>query len=289
MNRALSLFLIIIAFISCTNKPQEEQAEKEASNSSQKIITAGGTLTEIVYALGHGGDIIATDRTSTYPNSMQELPSIGYRNQIQAEGILSLSPDQVIIEEGYLNNDVVSQLKNSGKSIHEKHKPQNPEEAVQLITDLGLLLNEQDKAQSLIVQLQQDLAKLSAMKEGDGRRPSVAFIMSHGPEMVFLAGRESFAEGMITLAGGQMVAVDFTGLKPLSPEALPALNPDYILLFESGFQAAGGKEGLKSIQGITETTAWRSNQLIAMDGHYLSGFGPRLGQAAIELFQKIHP
>lgn len=289
MRRIFVLVFALAAMASCSQKTSNTHEEKAVEGASEKIITAGGTLTEIVYALGHGDAIVATDRTSTYPASMQALPSIGYRNQIQAEGILSLGPDWMIIEEGYLNDDVVTQLQNSGKEVHIFPKPQSTEEAIAVIERLGELLSEEEKSAQLVKQLKADLEELSALKAADERRPTVAFIMSRGPEMVFLAGKNTFADAIIDLSGAIPVAVDFEGMKPLTPEALPALNPDYILLFESGFQSLGGKEGLRAIQGITETEAWKKDQLIAMDGHYISAFGPRLGQAAIELFEKTHP
>ncbi|GGF31107.1 heme/hemin ABC transporter substrate-binding protein [Echinicola rosea] len=289
MKKNIILLFAIILVVSCGTKHNQEQEEKSQAETTPAIITAGGTITEIVHALGHGDAIVATDRTSTYPAKMQELPSIGYRNQIQAEGILSLKPDWILVEENYLNNDVLTQLKNSGKKVFVLEKPQSEETAVALITKIGEIFEEKEKADVLIEQLNKDLEALSVFKEQNKEQPKVAFIMSRGPEMVFLAGKDTFAEAMIALSGAQPVAVEFEGLKPLTPEALPALNPDYILLFESGFQASGGKEGLRSIQGITATTAWKKDQLIAMDGHYLSSFGPRMGQAAIDLFQKTHP
>ncbi|QDH80225.1 ABC transporter substrate-binding protein [Echinicola soli] len=289
MRKNIVLFFVMVLAVSCGTKRSQEQEETATAEATPKIITAGGTITEIVYALGHGDAIVATDLTSTYPAKMQELPSIGYRNQIQAEGILSLNPDWILVEENYLNNDVVAQLENSGKKVFVLDKPQSEEAAELLITEIGEIFEEKEKADELIRQLNKDLEALRMLKERNDEHPRVAFIMSRGPEMVFLAGKNTFAEAMITLSGAQPVAVDFEGLKPLTPEALPALNPDYILLFESGFRAAGGKEGLRAIQGITATTAWKKDQLIAMDGHYLSSFGPRMGQAAIDLFEETHP
>ncbi|AWW32671.1 ABC transporter substrate-binding protein [Echinicola strongylocentroti] len=289
MKRNITLFFVMALAVSCSSKHDQKQESTATEEAIPKIITAGGTITEIVYALGHGDAIVATDRTSTYPAHMQELPSIGYRNQIQAEGILSLNPDWILVEENYLNNDVVTQLENSGKKVFVLKNPQSAQTATALITEIGKIFEEKEKADELIRQLNKDLEALRTLKEQNKEQPKVAFIMSRGPEMVFLAGKDTFAEAMISMSGAEPVAVDFEGLKPLTPEALPALNPDYILLFESGFQAAGGKEGLRTIQGITATTAWKKDQLIAMDGHYLSGFGPRLGQAAIDLFEKTHP
>ncbi|AGA79348.1 heme/hemin ABC transporter substrate-binding protein [Echinicola vietnamensis] len=289
MRKNIAYVFVLLLTVACSSKGNREHVTATPEQDDPKIITAGGTITEIVHALGHGDAIVATDRTSTYPSQMQTLPSIGYRNQIQAEGILSLNPDWILVEEHYLNQDVVTQLQNSGKQVTVLPKPQSEEAAAALIKEIGGMLEEKERAEGLIEQLTQDLETLRGLKAENDTQPKVAFIMSRGPEMVFLAGKNTFASAMIALSGGQPVEVDFEGMKPLTPEALPALNPDYILMFESGFQASGGKEGLRAIQGITETNAWKKDQFVVMDGHYVSSFGPRLGQAAIELFEKTHP
>ena len=67
--------------------------------SQERIITAGSALTETVCALGDCDKIIASDRTSLYPAHIQQLPSIGYRTGINAEGIISMKPTLVIAEK----------------------------------------------------------------------------------------------------------------------------------------------------------------------------------------------
>ena len=74
---------------------------------------------------------------------------------------------------------------------------------------------------------------------------------------------------------------------PLTPEALVAMNPDFLLFFESGIQSIGGMDGVKNIRGIENTSAFSKNQIISMDGQYLSGFGPRVGKAALELAKAV--
>ena len=81
MKRILLSDFLLLNLISCATG-EKKSIELSEGGRPQKIITAGGTITEIVYSLGFGDQIIATDRTSTYPKEMQALPSIGYRNQI---------------------------------------------------------------------------------------------------------------------------------------------------------------------------------------------------------------
>src|SRR5690606_9094188 len=116
--RLYTSFLFLI-FLSC----QSNQVKEEKEADSKTFITAGGTITEIVYELGFGDRIIATDITSTYPESMQDLPSIGYRNQIKAEGILALGADAVLVERGYLDQDVIQQLESTQIKVHQFEKP----------------------------------------------------------------------------------------------------------------------------------------------------------------------
>lgn len=78
---------------------------------AQRIITAGSAITETVCALGDCEKIIASDKTSLYPEQIQKLPSIGYRSGISAESILSLRPSLVIAEKEYVEDAVLEQLK----------------------------------------------------------------------------------------------------------------------------------------------------------------------------------
>ena len=241
----------------------------------------------MVYELGLGDQIIATDRTSTYPASMQALPSIGYRNQIKAEGILALGPDVVLIEEGYLTPDVVSQLQATSVKVEIFKKPMQVEETKELVTQLAGFFGLEEKGKEVNQTLDQDLASLQAYLSKHEDKPSAAFVMARGPETLFIAGEKTFAQSMFALAGIRAVATGFDEFVPLTPESLLSINPDYLVFFDSGLESLGGKSGLGHVQGIKGTQAYQLEQVVSMDGHYLSGFGPRVGKAALELAQAV--
>ncbi len=279
------LFLLPLLLIACQQPKENTETVQEPS---RQLITAGGTITEIVHELGFGEEIIATDITSTYPATMQELPSIGYRNQIKAEGILSLGANVVLAEADYLNPEVIEQLRSAQVEVRLFDKPMKVAETYQLIDDLSQYLEVPDKGKQLKEELQQDIRALESYRSAHPKKAKIAFVMARGPETVFLAGEETFAEELFELAGLENTAEGFKDFIPLSPEALISMNPDYLLLFESGLATLGGKDGVSSIKGITETTAYREGNIISMDGHYISGFGPRVGEAALELAKAIN-
>lgn len=281
MIRILLLVFVIIGTSAC-QRPSENQVPTEF-----KIITAGGTISEIVFELGFGDNIIATDITSTYPSSLQSLPSIGYRNQIKAEGVLALGPDIFLAEEGYLSPDVVSQLKATGMEIRFFAKPKAIEDTYIIIDQIAEYLDVREKGKALSKKVADDLRYLNAFLLENNDRPSMAFVMARGQEMVFVAGEETFAESLMKLSGIEPKGIGFKDFIPLTPEALASMNPDYLLFFESGLQSIGGTDGVKNIRGIENTTAFKKNQILAFDGQYLSGFGPRVGMAALELAKAV--
>lgn len=66
------------------------------AGEEMRIVSVGGDLTEIVFALGHFDDVVARDSTSLYPESVQDLPDVGYVRSLGAESILSMSPSLII-------------------------------------------------------------------------------------------------------------------------------------------------------------------------------------------------
>lgn len=243
MKKSLLLPLLVIALL-LSNHVQAFQS------NDTSMITAGGTITEIVYELGFGSAIIATVITSTYPASMQQLPSIGYRNQIKAEGILALGPDLLLIETGYLNPDVVAQLKSAGLEIHQFDKPTDVSGTYRIIRELANFLKVPEKGKALTKQLDKDIEALDAYTAGLSKKPKMAFVMARGLENVFVAGEDTFAESLLKMAAIESVGKGFNDFIPLTPEALVSMNPEYLLFFESSLRSLGGKEAVKNIRGV---------------------------------------
>jgi iron complex transport system substrate-binding protein len=277
MLRNFTLFFLLIS--GACKAPETT----DSAAASRKIITAGGTITEVVDALGYGDQIIATDLTSTFPASMQALPSIGYRNQIKAEGILALGPDLVLIEENYLSPDVVDQLKAAKVNIQVFRKPATVDETKTLVNEVASYFEVPEKAKEINSAIDADLIELDAYLNSHESKPKAIFLMARGPETVFVAGDKTFATEIFKLAKLEGTATGFDEFVPLTPESLVKMNPEYLVFFESGIQSLGGKEGLKKIQGIDQTTAYKEGKIVALDGQYLSGFGPRVGKAALDL------
>ena len=253
-----------------------------------RIITAGSVLTEIVCELGHCKEIVASDQTSTYPPEIKSLPSIGYRTGIGPEGILSQDPTLILVQKGYVRETLADQLANTGVAFYQFEKPVSLEDTKKLIVEIGTLLGEEAKANALIARMDKELSEVKDLLKKTAARPKVVFIYARGAGTQMIAGKETFTENLIRLAGGEP-AVDITGYKPLNTEALIVANPDYLLFGDDGLESVGGMAGASRIPGVDQTNAGRKQQIIALDMVMMSNFGPRLPRAVKALALMIHP
>src|SRR5688572_4776698 len=210
--------------------------------AQQRIITAGSAITETVCALGDCDKIIASDRTSLYPSQIQQLPSIGYRSAISAEGIISLKPILIILEKDYVEENVLTQLSASGIVLVVVDRQLNFNSTKQYITQIATALGRQEEGKKLIARNESELAEAKSMLQKATTNPKVLAVYNRGTATMSIAGKETFSE-ILQYAGAQNAFDNVDGYKPLNSEALIAASPDYILMTSTGFESIGGMEG----------------------------------------------
>ena len=259
-----------------------------ATRGQERIITAGSALTETVCALGDCDKIIASDRTSLYPAHIQQLPSIGYRGGINAEGIISLKPTLIIAEKDYVEDAVLEQLGASGiKLLIIDRKPEIGE-TKKFITQIAAALKREAEGKKLIAKIDSDLAEAHALLKKTTSHPKVICIYNRGTATVSMAGKNTFGN-ILAYVGATSAVADIDGYKPLNTESLIAANPDYLLLVSMGLESIGGVDGMLKVPGVTQTTAGMKRQIVAVESLKLTNFGPRVGEAIKEIVVLLHP
>lgn len=270
----------------CQNS-STQQADT-SSTGYERIVSLSGAITETLYTLGHGDKVVGVDRTSTYPAEARALPHLGHISQLNVEGILGLSPDVIIAEASEKESAALKQLEQSGIEIVFIDKPNTMDAPLQMATAIAEKLGDPEEKLSVLTEkINAEQAQLAALVANGSQRPRVLFIYARGKGNLSVAGTNTSAETIITAAGGQNAITEFEGFKTLSTEGLIQAQPDVILMFESGLRSLNGAEELLAIPGMSQTPAGQNRRIIAMDGHYLLGFGPRANAAALELAQKL--
>lgn len=281
MKKLFSLAIAFALLVSCSgNGQQKAEVKKEA----MKIVSLNGTITEIIFDLGEGKQIVAVDVTSTYPEQeTSKLTNLGHMSQVSAEGILGSAPTHVIGFRDEVKPELIDQLKNAKVEVVLLDRDYSVPGAKKVIGEVAQWLGKAEAGKKLQQQIDTDMQGMAKLPKA----PAVLFVYARGPGTMMVAGDGTQMEKMISLAGGKNAVNGFTEFKPLTPESVIAANPDLLLLFESGTQSLNGEAGLLEIPGIKMTTAGKNKQFYSMDGLYLSGFGPRVGKALAELNKKL--
>ncbi|MEX1119850.1 MAG: hemin ABC transporter substrate-binding protein [Terrimicrobiaceae bacterium] len=260
-----------------------------ASHASERIVSTAGAVTETLFALGAEKEIVAVDVSSVFPEAANALPRIGYARQLSAEGILSMNPTVVFATEDAGPPEVIKQLTSAGVKVVPLSNRHTPEAAAERIIAIGDAINHRPAAKSLVENLKTDLELAQAQVQKSDARPKVLFIYARAGGVMNVSGTGTSADAMITLAGGVNAVQGFENYKPLTAEGAVAAAPDFILVTSRGLESSGGIDGLLKHPGLALTPAGKEKKVIVMDDLFLLGFGPRLGQAARELCEQLHP
>lgn len=252
-----------------------------------RIVSVGGALTEIVYALDGQASLVGVDTTSLWPEAAKALPQVGYQRALSAEGILSLAPSLVLASAHAGPPPVLEQLRGAGVEVKTVAEDYSEQGIVNKIATVAAVLGKPAEGERLAGQVHADFERLSALRARRAQAPKVLFFMavSHGAPLV--SGRDTAADAVIALAGARNAAQDFSGNKPIGGEAVIAAAPDAILLTELTLNAVGGLDAFYRLPGIAHTPAGRNRRVIVMDTLSLLGFGLRTARAAMDFAEQL--
>ncbi len=283
MQTLKNIFLLALVSTLVLSCKGENKSNETPQVVEHRIVSLSSAITEILASLGQEDKIVGVDVTSTYPKNIKETAQdLGHVRSISLENVIALQPTLVLASDKDLNPELIGKLQEANIQVKTIHQEQSIEGTKQFIKDIAMAIGDTGYT-SLIEKIDADFAEVISFET----KPKVLFIYARGAGTLMVAGKNTPMEKIISIAGGENAVNDFEDFKPLTPEALIQSNPDYILLFEKGLESLGGIDGVLQIQGINQINAGKNKKIITMDGAMLSGFGPRVGQAAKELNQLI--
>lgn len=287
INSAVFLFLACFASFSQASSP--------------RIISAGSTVTELLFALGAQEHVVAVDLSSRQylfqerlqvplqeklqeklkekrqdkdTQQKREIPVLGYHRQLGAEGLLALNPTHLIGSPEMGPESTLNLLKASKVKVISLTSGESLEDFHQRIDILAGITNTQEKAEIIKKDME---AKMGALKNNaPAKKPKVMFMMLSKGRPISVAGNNTTINTVITLAGGINPAAKQTNnYKPFSSEAIVEMQPDYILISSRSMEALNGLKGiLKQQPLLASTPAFQKGNVIPISGSsILGGFG----------------
>lgn len=254
-----------------------------------RVAVIGGSLLEIVYALGEEGKVVARDTTGIFPPEAMALPDVGYMRALSPEGVLSVNPSALLVVDGSGPPEALDVLSKGSIPYVTVPEDYSREGILTKVRAVGEALGVTDKAEALATSLDTELkaaeAATSAIPEAERKR--VLFVISVQEGKIRAAGSGTAANGIITLAGGVNPLAEMHGYQTLSDEALITANPDYVVMMQNS-GAGDFSADLAANAALAASPALQQGHLLKVDGAFMLGFGPRTPKAILTLAHELY-
>lgn len=256
------------------------------ARADERVVSIGGAVTEIIYALGRQANVAAVDTTSLFPpEALKTKPNVGYMRALSAEGVLSLKPSMILAAEGAGPPTALASLRESGVMFVTIPDAPTAVGVQRKIVAVGEAMGSREAAQGLAKDVEARFAALAAHRGRIEKPKRVLFILSASGGRTVVGGAGTSADAMIALAGATNAAGAVEGFKPMSDEAIVAAAPDVILTM----RREGAGHDRAATPAFALTPAGKAGAFIEMDGNYLLGFGPRAPDAARDVMAALYP
>jgi iron complex transport system substrate-binding protein len=290
MKKTIPVLLLSTIFFSCGRFGNREiDGTKDI-----RIVCLSKQLTEYVFALGKGHNIVAVDLSSTYPDSAKLLKTVGYHRALSPESIISMAPDLVIHSNDIGPETVLPQITKAGLNIRAFGGANTIDSAKLLLKELGKFFAVEHSADSIIAKMDAGIAKAADSLKSFNIKDSLKVMIIHfglrNNNYFVMSGRNGVGDKMIRLAGCSPATYDGKGAREMSPEAVALANPDIIIATDFGYDRMGSMDKfVSSVPGVALTNAGKNKRVVRFEEHDLIYFGPRTGENIIKLIHLLHP
>lgn len=248
----------------------------------QRIVSHSPAVTEILFAIGAGGQVIAADQFSTYPPETERLERVAYSDP-DPERAVALEPDLIIFSGRQRN--AVQQFRDLGLTVYFAEEPGDIDGVLASIERYGVITGQEAAAAALVAEMRQRLATLEERLAAVDQGPRVFYEIT---DSLYTVSPASFIGGMLARLKLQNIAAGAeTAFPQLSNEAIVERDPEVILLAD---EAAGvTPEGVASRPGWSSISAIRDGRVFIVDPDRGSRPGPRLVEAMEEWAALVYP
>jgi iron complex transport system substrate-binding protein len=257
--------------------------------TAQRIVSLSPSVTESLFAVGAGGQVVGRTDYCDYPEEVKNLPSIGgfSAESISVESIIALEPDLVIGGSVY-QAEVIKSLEDAGIPTFVS-QPASLAEIKDTLALFGKITGHVDEATAAATEMQ---ARIDAVTKAVSsvpadQRPTVFYEVWHEPLMS--SNGKTVVGELINLAGGVNIFADLPDEYPtVSVEQIVEVDPQFIIGPSShGDQMTA--EVIGSREGWGNLSAVKNNAIYIVDGNIVSHSSPRIVIVLEEFAKILHP
>lgn len=255
-----------------------------------------GTLAATVYALGMGDALVGRDGSTMFAE-VSELPIVTQSGHgLSAEPIIAVDPTLIITDGSLGPNSVLDQL--AGMDIPVVYIDDDTrldtvdDVTMQVATALGVPGRGKQLNEQLAQEITSATKNIATLAQASKTKPRVAFLYVRGSASIYyLFGAESGADTLIQALSAEDVATEmgWSGMRPVTAEAIIAAQPDVVLVMTKGLESVGGVDGLlTTIPALAQTPAGLNRRVIDMADAQILSYGPRTAAILTALGQALY-
>ena len=249
-----------------------------------RIVAMQPSDCEILCAIGCEDALVGRGQFCDYPPSVLELPEVQSGENTNIEEILALEPQVVLMNDMAANETQVKALEDNGIKVVVS-RATDIEGTYYAIRMIGALMGKNDEAEALIADMQNTFDEIKAKSPAEGK--TVYFEISPLQWGLWSAGKNSFMNELAEICGLTNIFADQEDAwLSISEEQVIERNPDYIVSI-----AGMGDTAVEEILGRTGwdvITAVQNAQVFNADSNAIARPGPRLKDAAVELYNFLN-
>jgi len=254
-----------------------QEGEKISQAAPERIISMAPSITETLFALGLGDCVVAVSNFCNFPEEAKKKPRIGGVLNPNWEMIISLSPDLVIAPESAILKDGFEKYKIPYLTV----TVNTLEDIFSALKEIGQATGKEREVNELISQMEAEIKQVSELVS-DLPRPKTFLVIAYQP--LTAAGKDTYLDELITLAGGENILGDKEKDYPkVSMEEVVRRAPEVIL------SATFGDERLDFWQRYGSIPAVKSGRIHNLENDAVVHPGPRVAEALHILARLIHP
>ncbi len=255
----------------------------ETQTTSPRIVTAGGSITEIVFALGRGDWVIATDSTSMYPNEAVSLTKLGYFRQLSTEGVLAQQPAMLLGAEATGPSVALEQIAHAGVEVTTFNVDKNLSGLKRLVLDIGEKLSASDNAITLVhdieKKVEQQKARYADKTLAFNTPIKALFVVANNDRGITVAGKNTVPQALFDTLGIVNIGAAVEGYKVMHAESVLMQNPDIVIAAGHMLRGKSAKDALCTHHALAATFAGIHCLVEAMDSSISLGLSPRFDVA----------
>jgi iron complex transport system substrate-binding protein len=251
-------------------------------NHPHRIICLVPSITDDVFSLSAGDEVVAISDYVQFPAEARSKPSVGSISNPSLEAILALRPDLVLGMPHLNDQAVLEQLRHLNIPVY-LVDPHGVAGILHSITSLGQATDRETQASAVVARLTQ---RIDAVRTSVKNKPVIEVFMPVSYDPVITIGQGAFITEIIALAGGRSITDDLRQEWPhISMEAVVARAPHALLMLRGGHTTI---ESLKDRPGWNVLPAVRAGRVYYVDKR-VDFPSPVAIDALEDLARQFHP